>query len=232
MMWLTYGYFDYYKYMLPALLLVILAQLLVSARYNRYGKSMTAQRVTGEEVARKILEENGIYDISVAMVAGKMTDHYHPAKKTIFLSEGVFHSHSVAAVGIAAHEAGHALQHATGYFPMRLRSALVPVCNIASNIGLPLAIVGLFLNAFALVNIGLILFAAATVFQLITLPVEFNASRRALAFIRHSDCFFPEEYQGAKRMLTAAALTYVAALAQSILQLMYFVMRFTGNRRD
>lgn len=231
-MWLSTSYFQYYIFMLPALLLVMAAQGLVSARYNRYGKIMTRWHVTGQEVARQILQANGITDVTVQRVSGRMTDHYHPAKKAIFLSDGVFDSSSVAAVGIAAHEAGHAVQHAKGYVPVRVRTALVPVCSLASNLGLPLAIIGVIFNAFALVNVGLILFAAATVFQLITLPVEFNASRRALAFIRGSDCFAPEEYTGAKRMLTAAALTYVAALAQSILQLLYFVMRFTGSRRE
>jgi len=231
-MWFTYGYFEYYLFMLPALALVMIAQFLVKSRYKKFAGIQTVQRVTGREVAERILSLNGITDVAVASVAGKMTDHYHPAKKAIFLSEGVYNATSIAAIGIAAHEAGHAVQHAKGYVPVRLRTAMVPVCNVASMIGLPLAMIGAVMQAFALVNLGLILFATATVFQLVTLPVEFNASRRALAFIKTSGMFFENEYEGAKKVLTAAALTYVAALAQSVIQLLYFILRFAGNRRD
>ncbi len=231
-MWLTYGYFDYYMYMIPALLLVLWAQFMVNTNYNRFSKVATAQRVTGREAAQKILDQHGIRDVSIQQVGGKMSDHYHPSKKVIFLSEGVYNSTSVAAVGIAAHEAGHAVQHAVGYFPIRVRTALVPVCNVASRIGLPLAMIGALLGTFSLVNIGLILFASAALFQLVTLPVEFNASRRALRFLKESNLVFANEYRGAKKVLTAAALTYVAALAQSVIQLLYFVTRFAGRRRD
>lgn len=230
-MWLTYNYYSYYMYMLPAILLVLFAQLLVSARYNRFGKVNTHQRVTGREVAEEILRQNGITDVQVCIIGGKMSDHYHPTKKVINLSEGVYDSTSVAAVGIAAHEAGHAVQHAKGYFPIKIRTALVPICNIGSYLSLPLLLMGAVMNAFALVNIGLILFAATTLFQLVTLPVEFNASRRAMAYIKTSNLFSKEEAAGARKVLTAAAFTYVAALAQSVLQLLYFVMRFSGNRR-
>ena len=231
-MWLTYEYFEYYLFMLPALALVLLAQVMVKSRYKTFSTVQTVRRVTGREVAEKILAQSGITDVRVASVAGKMTDHYHPSKKTIFLSEGVYASTSIAAIGIAAHEAGHAVQHATGYVPVHIRTAMVPVCNIGSMIGLPLAMIGALTQAFQLVNIGLLLFAAVTVFQLVTLPVEFNASRRALAFIKSSGMFFENEYSGAKKVLTAAAMTYVAALAQSVIQLLYFVLRFTGSRRD
>jgi Zn-dependent membrane protease YugP len=230
-MWLSYGYFNYYMYMLPALLLVLLAQGLVSSRYKHYSRVMVGRRMTGRDMAQYILDQNGITDVDISFVKGNMTDHFHPTKKTIFLSEGVYDSSSVAAIGIAAHEAGHAVQHAKGYVPVKLRMALVPVCNVASTLGLPLAILGFVLKMFALTNIGLILFSAAVVFQLVTLPVEFNASRRALAYIDSCGNFSKEEYAGAKKVLTAAALTYVAALAQSILQLLYFITRFSGNRR-
>ena len=230
-MWLTYGYYSYYMYMLPAILLVLWAQLLVSTRYSRFSKVNTHQRITGKEVAEAILRQNGITDVTVCAVTGKMTDHYHPTKKVINLSEGVYGASTVSAIGIAAHEAGHAVQHAKGYVPIRIRTVLVPICNIGSYLGFPLLLIGALMNAFALVNLGLILFATATLFQLVTLPVEFNASRRAMAFIRQSNWFSLEETKGAKKVLTAAAMTYVAALAQSILQLLYFVMRFSGNRR-
>ena len=230
-MWLTYGYYEYYMYMLPAILLVLFAQLLVSARYNRFGRVPTHQRVTGKEVAEEILRQNGITDVQVCQIGGRMSDHYHPTKKVINLSEGVYGSTSVAAIGIAAHEAGHAVQHAKGYVPIKIRTALVPVCNLGATLSFPLLILGVVMNAFALVNIGLILFAIATLFQLVTLPVEFNASRRAMAFIKTSNLFSRDEISGARKVLTAAAFTYVAALAQSVLQLLYYVMRFSGNRR-
>ena len=182
-------------------------------------------------MAERILKANGISNISVARISGQMTDNFNPKAGTIFLSDGVYDSTSIAAVGIAAHEAGHAVQHATGYFPIKVRTAIVPVCNIGAGFGLPLCVLGCIFAFEPLVYIGLILFSLATVFQLVTLPVEFNASRRALAFIESSDLISRDEYVGAKKMLTAAAMTYVAALAQSMLQLLFYIIRFTGNGR-
>lgn len=227
-----YGYyFGYLLFMLPAIILVIWAQALVKSRYKKFSGIATSLRVTGRETAERILKANGINDISVARISGQMTDNFNPKAGTIFLSDGVYDSTSIAAVGIAAHEAGHAVQHATGYFPIKVRTAIVPVCNIGAGFGLPLCILGCIFAFEPLVYIGLILFSLATVFQLVTLPVEFNASRRALAFIESSDLVTQDEYVGAKKMLTAAAMTYVAALAQSMLQLLYYVVRFTGNGR-
>ena len=227
-----YGYyFGYLLFMLPAIIFVIWAQVLVKSRYKKYSGITTSLRVTGREMAERILKANGINDISVARISGQMTDNFNPKTGTIFLSDGVYDSTSIAAVGIAAHEAGHAVQHATGYFPIKVRTAIVPVCNIGAGFGLPLCILGCIFAFEPLVYIGLILFSLATVFQLVTLPVEFNASRRALAFIESSDLVTRDEYVGAKKMLTAAAMTYVAALAQSMLQLLYYVIRFTGNGR-
>ena len=227
-----YGYyFGYLLFMLPAIILVIWAQVLVKSRYRKYSGITTSLRVTGREMAERILKANGINDISVARISGQMTDNFNPKAGTIFLSDGVYDSTSIAAVGIAAHEAGHAVQHATGYFPIKVRTAIVPVCNIGAGFGLPLCILGCIFAFEPLVYIGLILFSLATVFQLVTLPVEFNASRRALAFIESSDLVTRDEYVGAKKMLTTAAMTYVAALAQSMLQLLYYVIRFTGNGR-
>lgn len=230
-----YGYFGYYfqylLFMLPAIILVLWAQWLVKSRYKKYSGITTSLRVTGKEMAERILKANGISNISVARISGQMTDNFNPKAGTIFLSDGVYDSTSIAAVGIAAHEAGHAVQHATGYFPIKVRTAIVPVCNIGAGFGLPLCVLGCIFAFEPLVYIGLILFSLATVFQLVTLPVEFNASRRALAFIKSSDLISLDEYVGAKKMLTAAAMTYVAALAQSMLQLLYYVIRFTGNGR-
>lgn len=231
-MFFSYYYFEYYLFMLPAVLLVLYAQIMVNARYSQFSKITTYQRITGKEVAEQILRQNGITDVRVCPIGGKMSDHYHPTKKVINLSEGVYNSTSVAAIGIAAHEAGHAVQHAKGYAPIKVRTALVPVCNIGSYISIPMLLIGALLNNPALVNLGIILFATVTLFQLVTLPVEFNASRRAMEFIRESDWFSGEEVRGARKVLTAAAMTYVATLAQSLLQLLYYVMRFSGNRRD
>ena len=229
-----YGYyFQYLLFMLPAIILVLWAQGLVKSRYRKYSRVNTTFRVTGREVAERILCANGINDVGIARINGQMTDNFNPKAKTIFLSEGVYDSTSIAAVGIAAHEAGHAVQHAVGYFPIKVRTAIVPVCNIGAGFGLPLCVVGCIFAFEPLVYIGLVLFSLATVFQLVTLPMEFNASRRALEFIGSSDLVTKEEYTGAKKMLTAAAMTYVAALAQSMLQLLYYIIRFTGNgRRD
>ncbi len=230
-----YGYFGYYfqylLFMLPAIILVIWAQWLVKSRYKKYSGITTSLRVTGKEMAERILKANGINDVSIARINGQMTDNFNPKVKVIFLSDGVYDSTSIAAVGIAAHEAGHAVQHAAGYFPIKVRTAIVPVCNIGAGFGLPLCVLGCIFAFEPLVYIGLILFSLATVFQLVTLPVEFNASRRALAFIESSELISRDEYVGAKKMLTAAAMTYVAALAQSMLQLLFYIIRFTGNGR-
>lgn len=230
-MFLYSFYWEYYIFMIPAIIFVLIAQGLVSSRYRHFSAVNTSRRVTGREVAEQILRQNDITNVSVAPINGKMTDNFNPARNIIYLSEGVYNSTSVAAVGIAAHEAGHAVQHAVGYAPAKVRRAIVPVCNIGANIGLPMCILGFIFSFEPLVNIGLILFSLATVFQLVTLPVEFNASRRALGYISTCGLFTNDEYSGAKKVLTAAALTYVAALAQSILQLLYYVMRFS-RRRD
>ncbi|MBR4868177.1 MAG: zinc metallopeptidase, partial [Clostridia bacterium] len=175
-------YMEYWLFMLPALVLVLIAQGLVSSRYKKFGKINTISRVTGREIAQKILADNGVFDVSVNAIAGNMTDHYHPGKKTIFLSQGVYDSTSIAAVSIAAHEAGHALQHAKGYAFLRFRSSMVPLCNVATMLSVPLLIIGSLFNYFGLIVAGIAMFAMSTLFHLITLPVEFNASRRAIAY--------------------------------------------------
>ena len=226
-MFLYSYYWQYYIFMLPAILFVLIAQGLVSSRYKHFSAVITNMRVTGREAGEQILRENGVTNVSVAPTNGKLTDNFNPSRNIIYLSEGVYNSSSIAAIGIAAHEAGHAVQHAQRYFPAKVRSAIVPVCNIGANIGLPMCILGFIFSFEPLVNVGLMLFALATVFQLVTLPVEFNASRRALRYISSSDLYTREEYKGAKKVLTAAALTYVAALAQSLLQLLFYISRFS-----
>lgn len=224
-------YFSYYLYMIPGLLLVLFAQFLVKSRFAKYSRIPTRRNITGREVSEWILRAAGITDVQIVPVSGQLSDNYHPIKKTINLSEGVYNSSSIAAIGIAAHETGHAVQHAVGYAPVKLRAAIIPVCNVGSMLAIPMVLIGAVFAMASLVNLGLILFALTVVFQLVTLPVEFNASRRAMQYLRESGMFDEEECTGARKMLTAAAMTYVAALAQSILMLLYFVTRF-GGRRD
>lgn len=232
MFFFNYYYFEYYIFMLPALILVFAAQIYVKSQYSKYSGIPTSKRITGIMAARDLMAIHGVHGVDIGMVDGQMTDHYHPAKDAIFLSQGVGNSSSIAAVGIAAHEAGHAVQHHKNYFPVKLRTAIVPVCNFGSMLAVPLCMFGAIFAAPFLVNLGIVFFGLAVLFQLVTLPVEFNASRRAIAYVKSSGLYTENEIKGVKRVLTAAALTYVAALAQSLLQMLYFVMRFSGRRRD
>ena len=229
------GYFayrlQYLLFMLPALILMVAAQGLVSSRYKRYRAILNRTSLSGREAAERILAANGIGDVGVVLTSGRLSDHYHPKKRTLYLSNDVYYGTSIAAVGIAAHEAGHAVQDAQGYAPLKIRLALVPACNIGSNLGLPLAILGVIFASDWLIWGGLILFSLAVLFQLITLPVEFDASRRAMAEIRQGALLAPDEADGARKVLSAAAMTYVAALAQSVMTLLYYVMRF-GSRNE
>lgn len=189
--------------------------------------------MTGEDAAKRLLNSQGIYDVTVRSVKGQLTDHYDPRTKTVNLSESVFHSTSVAAIGVAAHECGHAMQDNVGYVPLKLRGAIVPVANIGSQAAFPLIIIGVLIGGMGspLVNIGLILFSLAVIFQLITLPVELNASRRAITLLDQVGILGGQEVNQTRKVLGAAALTYVAALAASVLQLLRLVILF-GGRRD
>ena len=189
--------------------------------------------MTGEDAAKRLLNSQGIYDVTVRPVKGQLTDHYDPRTKTVNLSESVFHSTSVAAIGVAAHECGHAMQDNVGYVPLKLRGAIVPVANIDSQAAFPLIIIGVLIGGMGspLVNIGLILFSLAVIFQLITLPVELNASRRAITLLDQVGILGGQEVNQTRKVLGAAALTYVAALAASVLQLLRLVILF-GGRRD
>ena len=175
---------------------------------------------------------NGLRDVPIQRISGSLTDHYDPRDRVVRLSESVYGSPSIAAIGVAAHEVGHAVQHATGYSPMKLRSAIVSVTNIGSTLSMPLILLGLVLNSSGLAIAGVALFSLVAFFQLVTLPVEFNASRRALATLESRDILSPQELSGAKSVLTAAALTYVAALIQSLAQLLRLVILVGGRRRD
>jgi len=229
-----YGYgidLTYIIFVIPAMLLALGAQLMVKSAYNKYSKVYSARRITGEMAARAVLRENDVSGVRIDGIAGEMTDHFDPSSNIIRLSEGVLDRTSIAAVGIAAHEAGHACQYAKGYAPMKLRSAIIPVTKIGSTLSWPLLLIGLFLNSQMLVDIGILFFGTATLFQLVTLPVEFNASRRAIAAIESAGVLSEEELPGAKKVLRAAALTYVAALAVSLAQLLRLLVLFGGRRR-
>lgn len=228
-----YYYFDplYVGLVLVSLVIMIAAQIGVKSNYSKYSKIANARGLTGREAAEIVLRSGGVGDVSVTSVSGRLTDHYDPRTRTIRLSEGVYAANTIAAVGIAAHEAGHALQHAKGYSPLKLRNAIIPLSSYGPSIGILLLVIGALFNFEGLIWAGLILFSFAFVFQLITLPVEFNASRRALAAIRESAMLDEQEQRGAAAVLRAAAMTYVAAMLQSFMTLLYYVIRFAGNGR-
>ncbi len=219
----------YLLFMLPALILSLWAQSKVSSSYRKYNAVRNARGMTGAEAAAAVLRYHGVTDVGVTMTRGTLTDHYDPRNNTIYLSESVYHSPSIAAVGVAAHEAGHAVQYAEGYGPIRVRSMILPICNFGSRFAFIALMLGLVLYSQRLLLAGIVLFSLAALFQVITLPVEFNASRRALATIEDGGFLTQEEYRGAKQVLSAAALTYVAALLTSIAQLMRFVLIFLGR---
>lgn len=214
----------------PALLFAMWAQYNVSTSYKKYGQIRGASGMTGQEAAQLVLSQQGIYNVQIERIKGNLTDHYDPRQNVIRLSEGVYDSPSVAAVGIAAHEAGHAVQHAKDYGPVKLRSAIIPVAQICSNLAMPMVLLGIIFSYPLLSNIGLIFFAIATFFQLVTLPVEFNASARANEAIASSGRFSDTEAAQSRKMLSAAALTYVAALAVSLANLLRLFL-LTGRRR-
>ncbi|MBQ7540890.1 MAG: zinc metallopeptidase [Clostridia bacterium] len=229
-----YGIDIYYIVLvIPAFLLALWAQIKVKGTYRKMSAVRNSRGLTGAQAASRVLYEHGITNVRIERTAGTLTDHFDPRDNVIRLSEGVFDSTSVAAVGIACHEAGHAVQHAKDYAPIRVRNAILPVCNIGSKIGLPLAIVGLMIGSMLgnwLFWAGIMLYALVALFQLVTLPVEFNASHRALQAIDDTGMLAGEEYKGARKVLTAAALTYVAALAVSLANLLRLILRSTRRR--
>ncbi len=228
-----YGFFiDYYYIILviPAMLISVWAQFKVKSTYKKYSGVSNAKNITGAYAAQAVLTHYGITDVRIERVAGTLSDHYDPRSKVIRLSEGVYSSNSIAAIGIACHEAGHAAQHAQNYVPIKVRNSLIPICNIGSTLGVPLAIFGYILGFEPLISIGLLLYAAITVFQLVTLPVEFNASKRALRVIDETNLLYDDESGGAKKVLTAAAMTYVAAMLVSLANLLRLILRFNRRR--
>ncbi len=235
------GYFSYYfdsnmLYLLlvvPAFILSLIAQAKVKTTYSKMSKVRNTSGYTGAQAAAAVLRYYGITDVHIVETTGKLSDHFDPRHKVIRLSREVYYGNSIAAVGIACHEAGHAAQHAQGYVPIKVRNVIVPVCNIGSYLGIPLAFAGYFLGFEPLVLIGLGLYSLITVFQLVTLPVEFNASSRAVKVIDETGLLRgDEEIKGAKKVLSAAAMTYVAALAVSLANLLRFAVLFLGRRRN
>ncbi len=222
---MTYVYF-----VLPALLLAMWAQMKVTTTFNRYSKIATQNGLTGHDAARKILDANGLQSVGIERVAGSLTDHYDPKANVIRLSDSVYASDSVGAVGVAAHEAGHAVQHSEGYTPIKVRNSIIPAANIGSYLAFPLALLGILVANDLLINTGIILFSAVVLFQLVTLPVEFNASRRAVAVLGADAMLNRQEVRGVKKVLSAAAMTYVAAAATAIMNLVRLLVLANRNR--
>lgn len=217
---------------LPAVIFAMWASANVNSTFKKYSKKMSSCGWSGYDAARRILDANGLRDVAIEHVSGNLSDHYDPKANVIRLSDSVFSNTSAAAIGVAAHEAGHAVQYAKNYAPIHIRSAIIPICNIGSNLAMPLVILGLIFSSYALANIGVLLFGLATLFQLVTLPVEFNASKRAMNALNDSGYMTDDDLKSARKVLTAAALTYVAALAVSLANLLRLFIMVNGNRRD
>lgn len=229
----SYYYLSNYYYMilvLPVVILSMIASARVNSSFKKYSKVLSSRNITGAQAAFEVLRHYGITNVQIERVGGNLTDHYDPRTNVIRLSDNVYNSTSVASIGVACHEAGHAAQYAQGYYPIKIRNLVLPVANIGSRAGIPLAILGFFLNFEALALAGIIFFSLAVLFQLVTLPVEFNASRRALNVISEVDILSDTEKSGAKKVLTAAAMTYVAALAVSIANLLRIILMFNRKR--
>ena len=232
-------YFDstYLMLVLPCLILSIWASTSVNSTFKKYSKRLSQSSITGAEAAKCVLRANGISNVRIEQISGELTDHYDPKANVIRLSQNVHSSTSVAAIGVAAHEAGHAVQYAHSYVPIHLRAAIIPITNLGSRLSMPLILLGLLFNAasemsYFFVYAGIICFSFSLIFQLITLPVEFNASRRALAAIRNIGLLTSEELIGARKTLSAAAMTYVAATAVALAQLLRLIAIFGRRNRD
>ena len=240
-----FGFFGYYYgfdltylvLVLPCVILAMIASAKVKSTFNRYAKVQSWRRITGAQAAERVLRAHGVTDVKIERVGGSLTDHYDPKANVIRLSQDVYDSTSVAAIGVACHEAGHAVQYAQSYAPIKLRAAIIPVTNIGSQLAMPLILIGLLLSfgesiSYGFVYAGIACFSLSLIFQLVTLPVEFNASRRAMETIQSSEILSEEERKGARKTLTAAAMTYVAATAVALAQLLRLLLIFGGRRND
>lgn len=241
---MLYGYYGYYygfdwtylAIIVPCILLSLLASGLVNRTFKRYSKQLSTRQITGADAAQKVLSANGVNNVRIERVSGKLTDHFDPKGNVIRLSDNVYDSTSTAAIGVACHEAGHAVQYAKHYAPIKLRTAIIPVTNIGSMLAWPLILIGLLFSSSTMsttfIYLGIACFSLSLVFQLVTLPVEFNASRRAMAAIDEGNLLTAEERKGARKTLTAAAMTYVAAVVVSLAQLLRLLLLYGGRRRD
>ena len=233
------GYYGYYGFDWTYILVLIgavfslMASAKVNSTFNKYKRIRSASGMTGAEAAERILHQNGIYDVGIEHISGNLTDHYDPRSKMLRLSDATYSSTSVAAIGVAAHECGHALQHKEEYAPLKLRTAIVPAANIGSRLGIPIILLGVILGSSSLlINIGIWVFSLAVLFQIVTLPVEFNASSRALHMVEQYGILGSNEVVHTKKVLSAAAMTYVAAAASSILQLLRLILLFGRRNND
>lgn len=239
-MFYYYGFdMTYLVLVLPCVILSLWASARVNSTFKKYSTQLSRRRITGADAARRVLNANGIHDVRIERVSGNLTDHYDPKSNVIRLSDSVHDSTSTAAIGVACHEAGHAVQYAVNYAPIKLRAAIIPITNIGSKLAMPLILLGLLLTfaenySYFFVYLGIACFGLSLVFQLVTLPVEFNASRRAMEAIQDSELLTPEEQIGARKTLSAAAMTYVAATAVALAQLLRLLVIFggRGRRRD
>lgn len=226
-------YFDStYLIVLPAIIFALIAQVMVKSTFSKYSNESNQHGYTAKEVARKILDENGLYNVSIEYISGNLTDHYDPSANVIRLSDSVYNSTSVAAIGVAAHEVGHAIQHAQGYSPIKIRQAIIPITQIGSRLAVPLVLIGMLISAFQwLIPVGIFLYAGVVLFQAVTLPVEFNASGRALKTLDENVILYKDEVRMAKKVLTAAAMTYVAAMFSSLMSLLRLILLSNRGRR-
>ena len=224
------GIWLYIVLVVPAMILAIIAQIKVKSTYKKYRKIPNSRGMTGQQAALYVLNQYGITDVMIRPIDGTLTDHYDPRNKVISLSKDIYYGTDVASVGIACHEAGHAAQHAENYMPIKVRNAILPACNIGSYVGIPIALVGYFLGFEPLIIVGLALYSLIAVFQLVTLPVEFDASARAMKIIKAGNLLYDQEVSGARSVLTAAAMTYVASLAVTLANLLRFILLFLGKR--
>ena len=231
---MPFFFIDYWYIVLviPVLILSMIIQGVMKSTYRKYSAVMAHSGRTGAEMARHVMTENGIYNVNIVPIEGELSDHYDPRTRVIRLSRSVYEGRSVAALGVACHEAGHAVQHATGYFPLAARNAIAPVVSFCSGISWFVLILGIFMQYDIMINIGILLFASAAIFQFITLPVEFNASRRAVRILGETGILGEQELGYTRKVLGAAALTYVAGAASAILQLLRLILLFGGRRDD
>lgn len=227
----------YIVLVIPAMILALYAQNKVNSTFKKYSRVASRSGMTGAQAARRLMELNGIYDVSIERVSGNLTDHYDPSKKVLRLSDSVYSDTSVAAIGVAAHETGHAIQHARGYVPLTLRTVMVPLANLGSTLSMPLIFLGILFSFSSvmgntMINLGILLFGLSVVFTIITLPVEFNASKRAVACLGDSGILYDDEIGGVKKVLSAAAMTYVASTAVALANFLRLIIIFGGRRRD